>query len=161
MREGVLIMKIGIIIHSHTGNTLNVAERLKEELTKVGNLVSLEQVIAINEEPSKSGSIELKTKPDISSYDVLIFGAPVRAFSLSPVMKAYLLQVQSLKGKKVSCFVTQAFPYAWMGGNRSISQMKNSCESKGATILETGIVNWPQKQREKNILEVLEKMSKL
>jgi flavodoxin len=154
-------MKIGIIIHSHTGNTLAVAQRLKDKLIGAGHLVNLEQVSAVNEDPSAVGNIQLKTIPSIDSYDALIFGAPVRGFSLSPVMKAYLSQLSSLKDRKVGCFVTQHFPYSWMGGNNSIKGMKNICQQKGANVLESGIVNWSHKKRETIISEVLEKLMRL
>lgn len=153
-------MKVGIIVHSHTGNTLAVAKRLKQELLSAGHSVNLEQVTAINEDPS-ARIIQLKTIPDTSPYDVLIFGAPVRGFSLSPVMKAFLSQLSSLQGKKVSCFVTEAFPFAWMGGNSAILQFKKACESKAANLVETGVVNWPRRQREKKITEVLKKLCRL
>jgi flavodoxin len=154
-------MKIGIIVHSHTGNTLSVAERLKEKLVSAGHWVKLERVTAINEDPSAAGKIQLKENPDTSGYDILIFGAPVRAFSLSPVMKAYLSQLPSLQGKKVSGFVTQQLKYPWMGGNRAITTLKKICAVKSAEMLDTGIVNWSHKEREKRIVEVLEKLSKL
>lgn len=38
-------MKIGIILHSQTGNTLSVANKLKEKLISLGHTVNLEQVI--------------------------------------------------------------------------------------------------------------------
>jgi NAD(P)H dehydrogenase (quinone) len=154
-------MKVGIIIHSHTGNTLSVAERLKEELITAGHSVSLERVTAVNEEPSAQGSVQLKAIPDASVFDVLIFGAPVRGLSLSPVMKAYLSQLPSLERKKVSCFISQYFPYAWMGGTRTINQMKALCQVKNGTVIETGIVNWSHKQRERLINDVLKKLSRL
>ena len=144
-------MKIGIIVHSHTGNTLSVANKLKDELIKKKYDVNVEQVIAVNEEPSAVTNIELKNIPEINTYDMLIFAAPVRGLSLSPVMKAYLLQIPSLQGKKVKCFVTQFFPFEWMGGKQSINQMKNLCKSKGVDVFETGIVNWSSKKREKKI----------
>lgn len=153
-------MKVGIIVHSHTGNTLSVAERLKEKLHEAGHLVNLEQVIAINEDPSSTGNIQLKTIPDISAYNVLIFGAPVRGFSLSPVMKAYLAQLPEMPGKKIGCFVTQQFPYRWMGGTQAIKQLEKYCETKGKSIYETGIVNWSHKEREEKIIEVINKLSK-
>lgn len=154
-------MKICIIVHSHTGNTLFVAQGLKEVLLTQGHSVIIERVTAYNEEPSARGNIQLKTIPDTSKYDVIIFGAPVRAFSLSPVMKLYLSQIASLRGKKVGCFVTQFFPFAWMGGNHSIIQMRKVCESKGANLFQTGIVNWSRKDRKKKINEVIDKLSKL
>jgi flavodoxin len=153
-------MKIGIIVYSRTGNTLSVAEKLKGELTAAGHSAILEKVKAVNEDPSAK-SIQLKTIPDTSAYDVLIFGAPVQAFSLSAIMKAYLSQLSSLKGKKVCCFVTQHFPYSWMGGNHSIKQMRKICQDKEGKIFETGIVNWSHKERESRITQVIEKLSRL
>lgn len=88
-------MKIGIIVHSHTGNTLSVAQKIKEKLLTAGHSVNLEQVTAVNEDSVAAGKIQLKTIPDVSTYDILIFGAPVNGFSLSQVMKEYLLQIPS------------------------------------------------------------------
>lgn len=141
-------MKVGIIVHSHTGNTLSVAEKIREELIKSGHTVNLEQVKAVDENPNSSKPVELEVIPDTTGYDALIFGAPVRAFSLSPVMKKYLSQVNSLEGKKVCCFVTQGFPKPWMGGNHSVKQMVKLCSAKNCKPSKTGIVNWPEKSRE-------------
>jgi len=152
-------MKVGIIVHSHTGNTLSVAEKLKDTIAAKGHTVTLERVLAVNEDPSAQGPVEFKSIPDVSSYDALVFGAPVRGFSLTPTMTAYLAQLQALKGKKVSCFVTQQLPFAWMGGNRTIGQIKNACEAKGAVPSSTGIVNWGSKKREDKIANVLKKLS--
>jgi multimeric flavodoxin WrbA len=151
-------MKVGIIVHSHTGNTISVAEKLRDLLLSAGHSVNLERVTAVNENPSARGNIQLQSTPDISEYEALIFCAPVRAFSLSPIMRMYLSQLPSLQGKKVSGFVTQHFPYPWMGGNRAISQMKESCTSKGTQMDATGIVNWSNKQREKMIDDILVKL---
>jgi NAD(P)H dehydrogenase (quinone) len=161
MRGGVLIMNVGIIIHSYTGHTLSVAQRLREKLIEAGHSVNLERVTAVNEDPSAAGNIQLKMIPDISAYDGLIFAAPVRAFSLSPVMRVYLTQLPSLSDKRVGCFVTQQLPYPWMGGNRAIKQMKRICKTKGQNIFEAGIVNWSHKEREKKIMHVIEKLKGL
>jgi hypothetical protein len=42
-----------------------------------------------------------------------------------------------------------------MGGNHAIRQMERLCTSKGATILGTGIINWPKKNREEKIEELI------
>lgn len=154
-------MKIGIIIHSHTGNTLSVAQKLKEVLLAAGQSATLEQVTALNDEQTDVNKIQLTKIPDAGAYDMLIFGAPVRGASLSPVMSAYLSQGPSLQGKKVSCFVTEFFPYSWMGGNRAIRQMKKICEAKGAKVYETGIVNWSGMQRKRKITDTVEKLSRV
>jgi hypothetical protein len=76
-------------------------------------------------------------------------------------MSQYLNNFESLQGKKVACFVTQFFPYPWMGGNNAIKQMSGLCEKKGAIISGTGVVNWKNKRRENMIEDVVEKFSKL
>lgn len=154
-------MQIGIIVHSSTGNTLSVAERLKEKLSLAGHRVSIERVSAINDDEQDVQKIRLSKKPDLSAYDALIFGAPVRGFSLSSVMQAYLSGV-SLSGKKAACFITQGFPAPWMGGNRALGQMAELLKSKGAEPYGTGIVNWPNAaKRERLIGEVTERLSAL
>ena len=155
----IKVMKIAIVIHSKTGNTLSVAQKIKQELLKAGHLVNVEQVTAVNEESAAQGSVQLKDIPDISTYDAVIFGAPVHAFSLSRVMKEYLSKIDVLSGKKVGCFVTQQLAYAWLGGNRAVGQMKKACESKGTNVLVTGIVSWSHKQREDRISELVKKLS--
>lgn len=154
-------MNIGIIVHSKTGNTLSVAERLKERLEPDGNTVTIERVIPENDDPAAAAKSPLKESPDTTPYEMLIFAAPVWAFSLSTVMKKYLDQLPDLQGKKVNCFVTHQFPYAWLGGNRAISQMKKALSGKGVNVNETGVVNWSNKERERNISEVIEKLSKI
>ena len=160
-RKGRLNMKVGIIVHSFTGNTLSVAERIKTALHEAGHSANIERVTAVDENPSAAGDIRLESTPDTSGYDAVIFGAPVRGFSLSPVMKAYLLQHAALQGKKVGCFVTQRRSKAWLGGNRAVGQMKDACASKGADVIETGIVNWSGKSREEQIADIAERFGRL
>ena len=157
-------MKIGIIVHSQTGNTYSVVQKLKEKLLSAGHSVNIERLESVGGEKTNvkdATKIQLKANPDISSYDKLIFAAPVQGASISSVLSAYLTQVASLQNKKVVCLVTEFFPYPWMGGNHAISQMKNICESKGASIIGTGIVNWMGRQREKRIEDVVEKLGRL
>ena len=154
-------MKVGIIVHSHTGNTLSVAEKLKDAIVAKGHSVQIEQVSAFNDNPAPNEAVKLKDIPDTSSYDVLLFGAPVRAFSLSAVMKAYLAQLASLDGKKVGCFITEQLPFAWMGGRQAMGQMKSACKAKGAAPIQSGIVNWSSKKREEKISNVLTSLSSI
>jgi flavodoxin len=148
-------MKIGIIIYSKTGNTWLVGEKIKEKLLRDGHIVDIFRLEIIDEISLVEGKTKFKSLPEINDYDVIIFGTYVEAFSLNPTMKEYLNQVESLKEKVVGCFVTQHFPYPWMGGNRAIKQMKKRCEIKGAIIYETGIVNWGSKKRNIMIKDVV------
>lgn len=107
-------MNIGIIVHSQTGHTLSVAEKLMKSLTLKGHDVTLGRVTAEDESP-RASEIQLQTIPIVEDYDCLFFGAPVWGYSLSPVMKLYLTQLITLKDKRIGCFVTQLFPYSWMG----------------------------------------------
>ncbi|MEA3453745.1 MAG: flavodoxin [Candidatus Caldatribacteriota bacterium] len=154
-------MNIGIILYSQTGHTYYVSLKLKEKLITDGHSVNIERLKVIGEVGSGIKDIKFETLPDTETYDVLVFGSPVQAFSLSSVMASYLTQIASLQGKKVAFLVTQFFPFPWMGGNRTVGQMKKICESKGAAVCGAEIVNWSNPSREKRITEVVEKFSKL
>lgn len=153
-------MKVGIIIHSDSGNTLQVGKNLERKLIAKGHSVTLERVVAANEEPLAK-NISLQSKPDTDTYDMIILGAPVHAFSLSSVMRAYLDQLTTLKDKKVSCFVTQGLAKSWMGGNRAVKALKKLCIEKDAEPLKTGVINWSSRAREKQIEDMTDIMSEL
>src|SRR6056297_2104282 len=152
-------MNIGIIVHSQTGNTYSVASKLKEKLVTLGNEVELERLKVKGEDKPGKKDVTLEKIPETGKYDTLIFASPVQAFSLSPVMATYLKQINSLKGKNIGCLMTQYFPFPFLGGNRAIRQIINICESKGATIFGTGIVNWSRPGREEQISKLVETMA--
>ena len=154
-------MKIGIIVYSQTGNTLSVATKLKERLSAAGLSATLEEVKVAGGRKSGTRDFKLEAPPHVEPHDALVFGAAVEAFSLSPVMTSYLERVSSLKDKKVACLVTQGFPYAWLGGNHAVRQMRRLCESKGATVSGSGIVNWMGSRRDERIAEVADRLAKL
>lgn len=155
-------MKIGIIVYSHTGNTHSIAKKLEEKLSKGGHSVNIERVTVANDINPRPVDYELERKPKIKGYDALIFGSPVEAFSLSPVMIRYLKQVASLEDKKTACLVTQFFPFRWMGGNRAAGQMRKICESGGAKVCGYGVVNWMGERRRGKITKrVVEELSEL
>jgi menaquinone-dependent protoporphyrinogen IX oxidase len=151
-------MKIGLFIHSHTGNTLFVAEKLRDKLLMSGHTVELKKLEPVGGENTNEidiHKISFQPDPDMSGYDYVIIGAPVRGFSISPVLAAYINKVFSLKGQKVDLFVTQAFPFAWMGGNNAVKQMRNAVVQKGAVVGNTAIVNWRSKKKDSMIQELL------
>ena len=154
-------MNIGMIIHSQTGNTHSVALKLKEKLSAAGHAVNLARLKVVGGYKPGTKDVRFETLPNAGQYDALVFGAPVEAFSLSPVMASYLKQIASLQNKKVAFLVTQAFPYPWLGGNRAIRQMKKICESKGATVCGSGVVNWMNPRRDQQITEVTDRLSTL
>lgn len=150
-------MKIGIVVHSITGNTLSVAERLQKRLQALGHDVAIERIRPTGQEPVQgTAAVTLAEKPDLSRYEALIFGAPVQAFSLDPVMQVYLTQVGDLNGRKTACFLTQQLPFKFFAGNRSLATMKKLCNDRHGSICQTGIVNWGNKQREQMITDLVE-----
>ncbi|MGM0397044.1 MAG: flavodoxin family protein [Bacillota bacterium] len=145
-------MKIAIIVHSMTGNTSLVAERLKNRLEQEGNEVFLEKLSIVGgedrnqQDPDKINIEPLKTP--IEEMELLIFGGPVRGFQASPAIKALLGKFEGMEGKDTMIYVTHAFPFNWMGGNSAIKQMKSICQDKGANIIFTGIIDWKNSKRE-------------
>lgn len=154
-------MKIGIIVHSFSGNTYSVALKLQDKLTKAGHNVTVEQLKLVGGEKKDTREFKLENPPDISSYEGVIFGAPVRAFSVSPVLAAYINQLSSLANKKTACFVTKALRYKWTGGNRAISWIKKNCEAKGANVAGTAIISWNSKSLESEIAGAVDNLSKI
>ena len=152
-------MNVGIIVYSHTGNTLSVAQKLEKALKAAGHEASIARVEPVNDDPQSGAPVSLKSAPDISLYDAVIFASPVRGFSLAPVMKLYLSQMSSMTGKKSYCFVTQHLKKAWMGGNHAVRQIKNACKAKGSDILSSGIVNWSGDARDHQINDIVRRLS--
>lgn len=143
-------MKIGIIVHSQTNNTYSVAEKLQEKLKEAGNDVELKRVSMVGgDRPENKEKIQLESPPDVTEYDALIFGAPVHAFRLAPAMQVYLEHLPSIRDKKVALFVTKNLRFEWTGGSQAIGHMKKICQSKGGTIMGTGIIVWNKKHNKK------------
>ncbi|MBC3798142.1 flavodoxin family protein [Acetobacterium tundrae] len=154
------MMKIGIIVFSKTNNTFSIAERLRDALVKRGLDVVIDRVIPVSDDPGPKDSIEFRHLPDVSDYDVIIFGSPVWAFSLSWVMKAYLTQVSSLSGKKVFSFVTKQMASKFTGGNKAIRQIRSAVEAKNAKVDNSFIISWKSKNREKEIADCIDQIAK-
>ncbi len=147
-------MKIGIILYSHSGNTLRVANALCDTLNLKGYDCYLDEIKAENEDPNIKNP-KLTTVPSVVYYDVLVFATPVRAFMISPIMQAYLKQITSLSQKPVFLFVTHHFPYAWMGGRTTITAMSKLVKDKQGRILNSYVIDWSNKKRKQQIEQLL------
>lgn len=153
-------MKIGIIVHSYTGNTYEVAKKLEEKLKDTGKDLEIQKVSLVGGDEPKGKDIKFENVPDIEKYDAVIFGSPVHAFSLSLAMKTYLEQLPSLENKKVALFVTKKLRFEWTGGTRAIGQMKKISQSKGGNVVGTGVIVW-NKDKDKKIAELAENFNRL
>jgi flavodoxin len=153
-------MNIGIIVYSQTGHTLSIAIQLKETLSAAGHTVNLEQLEILGSDKPGVAIVQLKTRPKTAPYDGLVFASPVRGGAMPPAMTSYLEQVSSLQDKKVVCLVTHFFPPG-LGANQTLNQMKEICESKGATICGAGEAGWPRLGLKRRITNVVDNLSRL
>lgn len=152
-------MKIGIIVHSQTGHTFSVAEKLKDKLAAADHTVNIERITPVDPKQTDPKKVRLEKIPDVSAYDALVLAAPVQAFNASPVMKAYLPQLPPLSGKKVAVFVTKKLAFNWTGGNKAVSTITKAVESRGGKVTEAAIIHWPG-DGEKKVADAVEKLSK-
>jgi flavodoxin len=95
-------MKIGILVYSGTGNTLSVAEKLKEKLITNGHNVEFKRIETAGEyNPQRPmDKVEFKEIYKIDKYDAIVFASPVQAFALSPVMSNIWDKSNLFKAKK-------------------------------------------------------------
>jgi flavodoxin len=144
-------MKIGIIVHSVTGNTLKVSRRLEERLSAKGHEVTLAEIKTAGKVEFGQTDAEFTTMPEIKGYDLLIFGSHTEAFQLETTMKLYFNKLETMEGKAI-CLVTHQFPFKWLGGNGAVNKMKALCEEKGLEVVGKAVVDWsPEKKRENKI----------
>jgi NAD(P)H dehydrogenase (quinone) len=142
-------MKTKVIFYSKTGNTESVAKRIATVLN-----ADLERIYAVSDDPNIY-DVELMLIPDVKDVDHVILGSPVHGFSVSKIMNAYLNQLPDLKGKTIDLFITHFFPFAWMGGSRSLKQMKSVIEYKGGTVRHMVSINWKNRKREVDIINMI------
>ena len=127
-----------IVYLSRTKNTKAVAEMIQSEMG--GDLVELELVNPYPEDyrtivdqvarENESGFLPpLKTKVDLSQYELIFLGFPTWGMQMPPPMKSFLSS-QDLSGKMVIPFNTNA----GYGVGRGFDQVKELCPK--ATILE-------------------------
>jgi flavodoxin len=154
-------VNIGIIVWSQTGNTYSVAEKIKQKLDTAGHSVNIERIKIIGDFKPRQKDIQFETLPAVGKYDGVVFGAPVHAFALAQPMRKYLEQIPSLAGKKIALFATKQLRFKWTGGNQAVSKMKRICKSKNGKICGSGIVVWSNKNREKMITDVADRISRL
>ncbi len=147
-------MKMKIVFYSYSGNTKEVSERLYDALLQQGIECDIQAIHAEDENPNLKPD-KLSENPDVSEADFLVFASPVRAFNTTPIMKMYLEQLPSLKGKKAISFVTHHFPLSWLGGTQTNKTIKRILLEKGADVLKTYVVDWSNKKREDQIQSMI------
>lgn len=135
-------MKVGMIVYTVSGHTLQAAQRLQARLAADGHEVNMEHIEL--EGPARVSNEEagLKNSPLIANYDTLVFCTPVRGGSPPPPVRRYLDGLASLKGKRAACLVTHFFNPSW-GANQTVAALRAACLAKGARYLGAAAVRWP------------------
>lgn len=154
-------MKIGIFIHSQTGNTLAVAKLLQNRLEQEGHSVVMEQLQVEGKIHPKMKLVVFAAIPSPDPYDAIILGSPVEAFSLSPVMVQFMKQMARLNGKPVALMLTHFFPFHKLGGTQALKVMTELAATKGAHVIGSEIIDWSHRGREKMISESIGRLSAL
>lgn len=142
--KDVVNLNICIIVHSETGTTLKFGNMIAEKLRMNGHAVD---VVNLETNPRFSGVHMGKVQkflitniPDCSKYDILFIGSPVWAFSASPVIMDFIKSLGNITGKKVIPLATMGFPFAFMGGKRSLAMIGAEAAKKGAEILPGKVI---------------------
>ncbi|MDR0307844.1 MAG: NAD(P)H-dependent oxidoreductase [Chitinispirillales bacterium] len=131
-------MNAGIVIHTSSGHTLAFARTIEEKLKQKGHEVEILYLRAVGRvTPTGKGNFSIKNPPELDEYDTILVGGPVWAFKASPViMKFFVEEVKTLKGKKALSFVTMGLPFKFTGGDRALRMMNEELEAAGANVLE-------------------------
>lgn len=149
-------MKIGIIVYSQTGNTLSVAEKLKERLTQRGEAAEILRIVVEGDDVQSKTPFRIVEAPDPRGFDAVVFASPVQAFSLAQAMVQYFRQMPAPEAEKVLFFTTQHLKKPWLGANHAIRQAKALLLEKGTLLAQSGSVQWSSEKREEQINNLVE-----
>lgn len=143
-------MKVGILFNSFTGNTLSVVGTLTEGLRAAG-IPAENDRLGVEPDIPDASSFRIVHAPDPAPFDALVFACPVHGFRISRQMDAFLARLPDLEGKKTACFVTHAFPFAFLGGKGSLRQLETRLRQKGADLVASACLDWGSRRRESQI----------
>jgi len=146
-------MKVGIIVYSQTGNTLNVAKQIQEVIVSCNHSCEIKPI-----EVFDTKTMKLKTIPSAQHFDLILFASPVQGFSLSRPMATYLSNLAIPENQKVGMVVTQYLSKDWMGGSHAIKQMRTTLTQKHAIILGEDIIHYYRPDKDQQIKDLLERI---
>ncbi len=146
-------MKIGILFYSKSGNTKQIADRIKQQAEKKKLDVDLVEVNP-EEEPGffKASFSAIRQKPlpiqndtfDVSSYDLLFIGCPIWVGKPAPLIKTMIQKTTGFNNTKASVFITCGG--GEKPGSKAVDLIKSDLQEKQAMVLdETLIVHMDRK----------------
>jgi NAD(P)H dehydrogenase (quinone) len=155
-------MKIGIFVHSQSGNTAKLGLAVTHALREKGHEVSVELLRPFGKVSLWSRNVRFRTMPEPDEFDILLLGGPNWAFGSSPVIVSLLRQLETLKGKKTLFFITSLLPDSLSGAQRGIAKVNGLCEGLGAKVLPGVTVAWGlycgKKRLDKTVDEICKKI---
>ena len=158
-------MKILVAYHSKTGNTKTFAEMIAQALRDSSHDADLHQLQTTEPLPDNvpPGFKNFTIKPgtDPADYDAIFLGGPVWAFSSAPVALKYCNELANLNGKLFMPFTTMAFPFSFLGGNRTLRQLAKPAASKGMKILPGSVICYMKRDPELQMQKELDRITKL
>lgn len=134
-------MKKRIVLYSKTGNTREIVTTISQTLQ-----IPIQEIQATSDDPNQV-EVQLVKTPSIQDADWVLIASPVHGFSIPKITKKYLSELSSLRNKTIVLLVTHHFPFAWMGGNQCLKQMRALIEQKDGNVESTICINWSSKKR--------------
>jgi NAD(P)H dehydrogenase (quinone) len=136
-------VNIGIFVHSQSGHSSALGMAITKALREKGHEVDIQLIMPAGRAHPRMKRVELREEiPDLSSYDAVLFGGPVWAFTASPVVISFIKEIPSLKGKKALCFTTSGFPTAISGAEGGLKKLAGLLQEIDATVLEGEAIFW-------------------
>lgn len=135
-------MKIGVFVHSQTGNTAKLGLAVVHALREKGHDVAIELLRPAGRVNPGSKNIEFRNLPDAARFEAVLFGGPIWAHNVSPVITSAITQIAGLKGKKTLFFLTSFFPPSLSGCKRSQAAVRSLLEETGASVLTGESLSW-------------------
>jgi len=157
-------MKAAVVFYSETGNTKLLAEEIKKALEKRGVETLFSQVesnVPARDHMQTLEALEIKNLPSVADCDIVFAGGPVMGFRANGATMKCISEMKSLKGKKFVPFVTQYFPFSFMGGSNSVRMMSNEAKRMGAEVMPGIIINVAWHDYKKDMASKAEKSAEM
>ncbi len=148
----------GIFVYSQSGHTVFFARAIADHLREAGIECDIELLRTYKIPTPFSRNIELRRIPDVKEYDILLLGAPVMAFNVSPVILSFINTIDSLKGKMAMPFVTHCLPAKIFGAMRALKKIGSELDILFADVIEGESVHCFFRANKKKMDEAAERI---
>jgi hypothetical protein len=120
-------VKVGVLVHSHTGKTASFALHLAIELRRLGHEAEVIKLEPRQEPHWTDRCAVLEALPDLTPFDVIALGGPTW-LGPSPVVLGFLAQASGLAEKRLYPFVTHQYPPLF-GGRIALARVRRAARA--------------------------------